>query len=86
MRPKIIADTEWCHNKLTSIPRRGINDYERTISFERELSDDELKEICKELQDDKDCPGWTGVRGRRIDMPKDDLFIYRFYTTWDSSD
>lgn len=64
----------------SSIPRRGIRDYGRTLTFSRELTDDEVETIRKLLRLDN-CPGWTGVMIR-----KNTGHAYYATTTWDSSD
>jgi hypothetical protein len=64
----------------TSNVRRGIRDYFRIITFERDLSNIEMKTLLEWLRKDK-CPGWTGVRYNRKSKG-----IYLFSTTWDSSD
>jgi hypothetical protein len=77
---KVVEDSGWTHNAHTSIPRRGINDYERTMTFAAKLTDDQLKAWCRWLESDN-CPGWTGVRGY-VQMNN----AYKFTTTYDSSD
>lgn len=80
---KIITDSGWQHVKHSSIPSRGINDYERKITFATKLTDEQLKAWCRWLESDN-CPGWTGVRGF---APRDGAPAeYRFTTTYDSSD
>lgn len=81
--PRVVADSGWLHVKETSIPSRGINDYERKIEFASQLTPEQLQAWCRWLESDN-CPGWTGVRGYapRADAPA----AYRFTTTYDSSD
>lgn len=59
---------------------RCITDFKRDIKFSRDLSKEELATVKKILQEDPKCPGWTGVNGYEKEG------IYRFSTTWDSSD
>jgi hypothetical protein len=49
------------------------------------MSNVELEAICKSLHEDKSCPGWTGVKARKLDAGETD-HVYRFYTCYDSSD
>ena len=84
-RLPIVKDTDWVQ-QASSSPHRGIIDNARTITFGRELRPDELHEVQKYLANDAYSrgKGWTGVRSyRTADRPE---FIYRFTTTWDSSD
>lgn len=74
----ITSDTEW----TSSRGGRCITDYSREITFSRELSSEELNLVKKTLAE-TDCPGWTGVSGYLADKEK---MLYRFSTTWDSSD
>lgn len=76
---KIISDSGWKSQGLTSKQRIGLHDYYRIIEFEREPSDEELLNIRKHLETD-DCPGWTGVHASKQDSNK-----YFFTTCWDSS-
>lgn len=79
----VLEDSGWEMNKESSIPSRGITDYERTIKFDHELSPAELKDIRNWLAKNE-CPGWTGVfGGKLIELPG---HVYEFSTTWDSSD
>jgi hypothetical protein len=80
--PKIIKDSGW-RNSNTSLSIRGFHDYVRDIEFEFELSNHDTELFCKSLAKDPKCPGWTGVTGKRSSA---NYKIYRFYTTWDSSD
>lgn len=79
----VVSDTGWTHDKLSSIPRRGINDYNRVIVFGRELSIEELPILRKWLAENN-CPGWTGVWIQPLKV--DSGFQYSCRTTWDSSD
>lgn len=72
-------DSGWELNKRTSRTMRGIRDYDRTIKFDRELTEQEIKTLRAYLEN-VDCPGWTGVS-----MGKNGL-EYRCHTCWDSSD
>lgn len=78
---EIVSDTGWQHNARTSIPRRGINDYEREIEFAAALTSNQLTAVCAWLAADN-CPGWTGVTGQ----PLGGMGHIRFHTTYDSSD
>ncbi len=79
--PAIVSDDNWGMDEGTSIPRRGIRDYNRTIEFERELTPDELAS-AKEWVGLVKCPGWTGVTVRH----REGTTSYTFRTTYDSSD
>jgi hypothetical protein len=76
----ILNDTQWNMNKTSSIPQRGIRDYSRTIEFDRDLTSEELN-LLKQFLARDGCPGWTGVRSIRLKTG-----VYKFNTTWDSSD
>jgi hypothetical protein len=76
----IVNDTGWQHQKYSSIPSRGINDYAREIEFAATLTPEQMKAVCRWLESDN-CPGWTGVRAQTLLGNK-----YRFTTTYDSSD
>lgn len=82
--PKVLKDTTWNHDGGTSIPNRGINDFRRSIRFERELTDPEMQLLTEWLQRDH-CPGWTGIDVRRYTDSEPGV-EYGFSTTWDSSD
>jgi hypothetical protein len=75
----VVSDTEWNGSSCG----RCITDYKREVEFSRNLSDEELSAI-KKILNDNECPGWTGVSGYKVDYA--DKVIYRFSTTWDSSD
>lgn len=79
---KILEDSGWSMNTRSSIPHRGIRDYDRTIKFERKPSQTELAVIIEWLKKYK-CPGWTGVGCR---VASEHLHLYHFSTTYDSSD
>jgi len=74
-------DTLWEDDARTSNHSRGLHDYCREITFQRELTDEESKKICEFLHLN-DSPGWTGVTCHTTD----NINKYRFTTTWDSSD
>jgi len=82
--PKV-KDTGWVQQG-SSQPQRGIYDNAREIEFKNELSALDLDLVKKYLANDAYITGkgWTGVTGYRIDARP--LFVYRFTTTWDSSD
>ena len=76
----IVEDSGWKMDEFSSRPSRGIRDYNRSITFSRELDDKEQKAIQKFLAK-VNCPGWTGV-GMRWSNGN----TYKFTTTYDSSD
>lgn len=78
MEKLVLSDTKWGDPKSGG---RCIKDYYREIKFSRELTPEELQEVCHDLHQSDDCPGWTGVRAS-----KGDGGLYRFSTTMDSSD
>lgn len=75
---QVLSDSGW--GKGTKGGRCIIN-FTRTITFSKELNQEEIVKIRKILADDDKCPGWTGVsifeKGNNS---------YGFSTTWDSSD
>jgi hypothetical protein len=75
----VTEDSGWAMNEHSSRPSRGIRDYDRSIKFNRVLSDVEIKAVSKFLAT-VDCPGWTGVHVRGTGPS------YLFSTTYDSSD
>lgn len=75
----ILSDTGWELDKRTSLIHRGITDFNRSITFERTLTDKELCLVKIYLLRDN-CPGWTGI-ATYINGN-----IYMFRTTYDSSD
>lgn len=78
---QIVSDPKcWSLNQSTSMPHRGINDYERYIHFERDLNESEVEDLRYWLSTDE-CPGWTGVSISRTSPG-----VYRCCTTYDSSD
>lgn len=79
----VVSDTSWVHDKFSSISRRGINDYNREIVFNRELFPVEIDYLRKWLAKNN-CPGWTGVWIRPSKVESG--FKYSCSTTWDSSD
>jgi len=76
----IVEDSGWSMNEFSSRPSRGIRDYDRAIKFSRDLDDNEKKAVQKFLAK-VNCPGWTGVW-----MKSDASGVYKFATTYDSSD
>lgn len=74
------SDSGWSMDEGSSIPHRGIRDYNRTIAFSRELTDSERNKVVIFLKK-VDCPGWTGVGSSHGGDG-----VYRFRTTYDSSD
>lgn len=76
----IESDTGWLMNEKTSMPSRGIQDYDRVIKFSRTIVEDEQKKAMKFFQK-VNCPGWTPVGCMYLEDNK-----YRFRTTYDSSD
>jgi hypothetical protein len=86
----LIEDKRWSQDPHTSIPRRGINDYNRYMTFSRTLSGEEISLLGRWAQADPSCPGWTGVSvflGAIADENTSaERFVYRMRTTWDSSD
>ncbi len=76
----LVEDTGWSMDEGTSIPIRGIRDYNRTMKFSRPLEKSELTKLVKFLKK-VDCPGWTGVGYRDRGNG-----TYSFTTTHDSSD
>lgn len=75
---KVLSDSGW---------GKGISDgrclqkFTRIINFEKELSKDELGKIKRILEEDKKCPGWTGISSSNNGHGS-----YEFLTIWDSSD
>jgi hypothetical protein len=76
---KVICDSGW----KVSFHSRCITDYEREITTSGPLSNEELALIAYDLKNDPKCPGWTGVGFKPNEKTNN---VYRFYTTWDSSD
>jgi len=81
----ILEDSGWQHQKHSSIPSRGINDYARTIKFATKPTPEQLKAIVAWLASDN-CPGWTGVTAQLMFGTNSEPTQYRFHTTYDSSD
>jgi len=85
---KIMNDSGWVHNSSSSIPRRGINDYDRWVVVESSTdlysTDPAVQAMTHHLRT-VNCPGWTPmiVRARACFMG---LVEIRFSTTMDSSD
>ena len=75
----VVSDTGW-QDARTSIPRRGINDFERFIQYPLDMTqeaiDDDLMTIYENYN-----PGYCGWSARKVG---DNLF--RLTSTWDSSD
>jgi hypothetical protein len=82
MKHKVVSDTGWLFDKTTSIVRRGILDYVRTITYDRILSKEELQSVLNFLSTDA-CPG-QGVW--LIHSSEKDSKTYSFKTVCDSSD
>lgn len=78
--PTILEDDGWEHDASTSIPQRGINDYQRIIKFETNPTKQQVIALAWHLEHDH-CPGWTGVKFYHVSNN-----TWRFHTTWDSSD
>lgn len=76
----ITDDSTWNMNKASSIPRRGIRDYDRIIKFKRDLTEVEM-DLLKQYLARDNCPGWTGIHVMRLNSG-----VYKFSTTYDSSD
>jgi hypothetical protein len=74
----VVSDSGWVLQS-SSIPRRGIMDYKRTIEFARALSEREW-ELTKMFLARDNCPGWTGISSHALGKS------YTFTTTHDSSD
>jgi hypothetical protein len=75
----MVSDYGW-EIQSSSIPRRGIMDYQRTIEFARALTEREVELVRMYLARDN-CPGWTGIGYRYMSNN-----TYTFNTTHDSSD
>lgn len=75
----IITDTGWRYAK-TARPNRGLHDYEREITFTRELTVAEQSSF-EELMRKQDNPGYCWWTFKRIGPS-----TYRMTTTMDSSD
>jgi hypothetical protein len=76
----IVNDTGWDMNERSSIPLRGIKDYDRVIEFEVDLTTEEM-DLLKQYLARDNCPGWTGINTKRLSPG-----VYMFSTTYDSSD
>lgn len=77
---EVIEDSGWSMDERSSIPNRGIRDYNRSIKFERDLTPEEVADVLYWLSTDK-CPGWTGIITKHPGYGQ-----YSFRTTYDSSD
>lgn len=77
---KVVEDTGWSNDTRTSNPRRGINDFNRKVKFERQPTAEEMS-VYKESLSLDECPGYTGILVTDIG---ENTFGLR--TTWDSSD
>lgn len=77
---RIVEDSGWSLNGMSSRPSRGIRDYDRTIKFNSRLEPNELHKVVKFLRK-VNCPGWTGVGCKDQGDGS-----YKFSTTYDSSD
>lgn len=76
MPTEIVDDSEWVGTNIS----RTITDYNRFVTFDRELSGEELALVAMILERSK-CPGWTGVKAKH-----EIAGTYRFMTTNDTSD
>jgi hypothetical protein len=82
----ITGDSNWVYQAGTSVPKRGIIDYKRTMTCSRILSHEEVG-IIVEFLSRANCPGCTGVVGHsEHEMDNKEKNVYEFTTTWDSSD
>jgi hypothetical protein len=79
---KVVKDFGWEHDDVTSRSSRGINDFNRIVTFERQPTADEMR-LYKELLALDKCPGWTGITESLV---PNTVLTYRFRTCWDSSD
>lgn len=75
---KVLSDSGWGKGVTGG---RCISNFTRTITFSKELNEEEIITISKILEDDDKCPGWTGVSSFEKGNNS-----YGFSTTWDSSD
>ena len=78
--PLVTVDSGWKNNASTSQSHRGINDFDREMTFSATPTAEQMEVLVEWLSLDK-CPGWTGIH-TRTKSPTE----YRFSTTWDSSD
>lgn len=95
-RPVIKADSDWVMDEGTSRPMRGLRDFNRTITFNRDLTIKELELVKEQLHTTafKRGIGWTGVSGYLVEDFRalgtnpnwPPPHTYKFRTTWDSSD
>lgn len=76
----LVNDTEW----KGSWGGRCITDYSRSITVKKELSESEVEDVVQWLRSNK-CPGWTPIRHCLVSSENGE-FMYRFTTTYDSSD
>jgi hypothetical protein len=86
------ADTKWLD--AGGLKHRGIHDFKRIMSFERELFPNEMQAISKILAEEPGCPGYTGVTIRKAGEPEIEAVklkdvnlntTYICFTTYDSS-
>jgi hypothetical protein len=76
----IVEDSGWSLDELSSIPSRGIRDYNRTIKFSAPLSPSHLAMVSRFLKK-TDSPGYTGIITKHLGGD-----TYTFSTSYDSSD
>lgn len=74
----ILSDAGWETSK-SSIPHRGIYDYDRVIVAKYSLSEEQQKSLYCFV--DKNKPGWTPLVMRKVSDR-----VFHFSTTFDSSD
>lgn len=93
MGVQVVADTKWLD--AGGLKHRGIYDFKRIISFERELFPNEIQAIAKILAEEPGCPGYTGVTIRQAGEAEIEsaklkdvklMNTYTCFTTYDSSD
>ena len=81
---RVNEDTGW-GSSSTSIPSRGIHDYERKVLFNGKLSEEEVS-LMLELYAKKGCPGYTGLSPVVGYDEETNRTMIRMRTTLDSSD
>ena len=68
---KVVKDSKWKYSSSAN-PRRGLHDYCRLIEFDKELSEEEKKEVTKRLDEEENCPAGQGrVISRRTSNPNE---------------
>ena len=80
--PESVSDSKWIMDKNTSIPERGIVDFNRVVIFENSKSKEDLEKICNWLKNNY-CPGTEYVYVKHIEQIPN---CYCFRVTRDSSD